>query len=151
MKRSVTLKENHEFRRLYNKGASAVSGSMVIYCRKNRMDHNRLGITVSVKLGHAVVRNRARRRLREVYRLNNTALRQGYDLVIVARGRTLTASWKELNDTSCGCAASWICWRRRNEAHPHCSDPVLPEGHFSLYVTLLQLHPYLLSVRLAGH
>ena len=99
MKRSVTLKENHEFRRLYNKGASAVSGSMVIYCRKNRMDHNRLGITVSVKLGHAVVRNRARRRLREVYRLNNTALRQGYDLVIVARGRTLTASWKELNDT----------------------------------------------------
>ena len=99
MKRSVTLKENHEFRRLYNKGASAVSGSMVIYCRKNRMDHNRLGITVSVKLGHAVVRNRARRRLREVYRLNNGALRQGYDFVIVARGRTLTASWKELNDT----------------------------------------------------
>ena len=85
MKRSVTLKENHEFRRLYNKGASAVSGSMVIYCRKNRMDHNRLGITVSVKLGHAVVRNRARRRLREVYRLNSGALRQGYDFVIVAR------------------------------------------------------------------
>ena len=99
MKRSVTLKENYEFRRLYNKGASAVSGSMVIYCRKNRMDHNRLGITVSVKLGHAVVRNRARRRLREVYRLNNGTLRQGYDFVIVARGRTLTASWKELNDT----------------------------------------------------
>jgi ribonuclease P protein component len=99
MKRSVTLKENYEFRRLYNKGASAVSGSMVIYCRKNRMDHNRLGITVSVKLGHAVVRNRARRRLREVFRLNGGALRQGYDFVIVARGRTLTASWKELNDT----------------------------------------------------
>jgi len=99
MKRSVTLKENYEFRRLYNKGASAVSGSMVIYCRKNRMDHNRLGITVSVKLGHAVVRNRARRRLREVYRLNSGALCQGYDFVIVARGRTLTASWKELNDT----------------------------------------------------
>ena len=99
MKRSVTLKENHEFRRLYHKGASAVSGSMVIYCRKNRMDHNRLGITVSVKLGHAVVRNRARRRLREVFRLNSGALRQGYDFVIVARGRTLTASWKELNDT----------------------------------------------------
>ena len=99
MKRSVTLKENYEFRRLYHKGASAVSGSMVIYCRKNRMDHNRLGITVSVKLGHAVVRNRARRRLREVFRLNSGALRQGYDFVIVARGRTLTASWKELNDT----------------------------------------------------
>ena len=41
----------------------------------------------------------ARRRLREVYRLNSGRLRQGYDMILVARGRTLTASWKELNDT----------------------------------------------------
>ena len=77
MKRAVTLKENHQFRNLYRRGASAVSGSMVLYCRKNKLGHNRLGVTVSVKLGHAVVRNRARRRLREVYRLNGGALRQG--------------------------------------------------------------------------
>ena len=99
MKRAVTLKENHEFRRLYHKGASAVSGSMVIYCRKNKLGHNRLGITVSVKRGHAVVRNRARRRLREVYRLNSGQLRQGYDFVLGGRGRTVTGSWKELNDS----------------------------------------------------
>ena len=99
MKRAVTLKENYEFRRLYQKGASAVGGGMVIYCRKNRLDHNRLGKTASVKLGHAVVRNRARRRLREVYRLHLGELRQGYDIILVARGRTVTASWKELNDT----------------------------------------------------
>ena len=86
MKRAVTLKENHEFRRLYQKGASAVSGCMVVYCRKN-------------KLGHAVVRNRARRRLREVYRLNSGALKQGYDIILVARSRTISAGWKELNDT----------------------------------------------------
>ena len=99
MKRAVTLKENHEFRRLYQKGASAVSGCMVVYCRKNKLGHNRLGITVSVKLGHAVVRNRARRRLREVYRLNGGALKQGYDIILVARTRTVKASWQELNDT----------------------------------------------------
>ena len=86
MKRAVTLKENYEFRRLYQKGASAVGGGMVLYCRKNRLGHNRLGVTVSVKLGHAVVRNRARRRLREVYRLNQGRLRQGYDMILVARG-----------------------------------------------------------------
>lgn len=51
MKAAVTLKKNHEFRRLYQKGASAVAGSMVLYCRKNRLGHNRLGVTVSVKLG----------------------------------------------------------------------------------------------------
>ena len=99
MKRAVTLKENHEFRRLYQKGASAVSGPMVIYCRKNKLGHNRLGITVSVKLGGAVVRNRARRRLREVYRLNKSALKQGYDIILVARTRTLSGSWKELNES----------------------------------------------------
>ena len=99
MKRAVTLKENYEFRRMYQRGASAVGGGMVVYCRKNKLGHNRLGITVSVKLGHAVVRNRARRRLREVYRLNQVHLRRGYDMVLVARGRTLTASWKEMNDT----------------------------------------------------
>ena len=99
MKRADTLKKNHEFRRLYQKGASAVGGGMVLYCRKNRLGHNRLGITVSVKLGHAVVRNRARRRLREVYRLNRGALKEGYDFILVARHKTLTAPWKDLNAT----------------------------------------------------
>lgn len=103
MKRAVTLKENHEFRRLYQRGASAVGGGMVVYCRKNKLGHNRLGLTASTKLGHAVVRNRCRRRLREVYRLNSPRLRQGYDIILVARGRTATAKWKELNDTFLKC------------------------------------------------
>ena len=96
MKRAVTLKENYEFRRLYQKGKSAVGGGMVVYCRKNKLDHNRLGITASVKLGHAVVRNRARRRLREVYRLNESALKPGYDIVIVARSRAVEAPFSKL-------------------------------------------------------
>lgn len=99
MKRAVTLKENYEFRRLYQKGASAVGPGMVVYCRKNRLDHNRLGITVSVKLGNAVTRNRARRRLREVYRLQADKLKQGYDLVLVARSRLLHARWPEVEAT----------------------------------------------------
>ena len=96
MKRAVTLKENHEFRRLYQKGASAVSGPMVIYCRKNKLGHNRLGITVSVKLGGAVVRNRIRRRLREVYRLHEHQLKEGFDIVIVARHRAYDAPFSQL-------------------------------------------------------
>ena len=72
---------------------------MVLYCRKNKLDHNRLGLTASTKLGHAVVRNRCRRRLREVYRLNGSKLCQGWDILLVARSRTATVSWQELNDT----------------------------------------------------
>ena len=99
MKKTVTIKENHVFRRMYSKAPSAVTPLLVVYCRKNRLGHNRLGLTASVKLGHAVVRNRCRRRLREVYRLHQGQLRQGYDVILVARGRTATASWQELCDT----------------------------------------------------
>nr|WP_302647792.1 ribonuclease P protein component [uncultured Dysosmobacter sp.] len=96
MKAAVTLKENYEFRRTYQKGISAVSPVMVLYCRKNRLGRNRLGLVSSTKLGHAVVRNRCRRRLREVYRLEKPQLKTGYDIILVARSRTATAPWAEL-------------------------------------------------------
>ena len=98
MKRAVTLKENYEFRRMYQRGASAAGKTMVVYCRKNKLGHNRLGLTASTKLGHAVVRNRCRRRMREVFRLNGPKLKQGWDIILVARSRTAEAPWAELND-----------------------------------------------------
>ena len=69
---------------------------LVLYCRPNGQDHNRLGITVSTKLGGAVVRNRARRRLREVYRLAQPKMRQGYDVVLVARSRAVNGPYDRL-------------------------------------------------------
>ena len=89
MKKTVSIKENRTFRRMYSKGRSAVTPFLVLYCRPNGRDHNRLGVTVSTKLGGAVVRNRARRRLREVYRLAQPVMAQGYDVVLVARGRAV--------------------------------------------------------------
>ena len=96
MKAAVTLKENYEFRRMYQKGASAVDRDMVVYCRKNHLGHNRYGFVSSVKLGNAVTRNRARRRLREVSRLNADRLVTGYDILLVARTRTVSAPFPEL-------------------------------------------------------
>lgn len=96
MKHTVSLKQNHEFRRLYNRGATAVTGTMALYCRKNRLGVSRLGLTTGVKLGGAVVRNRIRRRLREIYRTNEDKLGRGWDLVIVARKRAAFASYAEM-------------------------------------------------------
>ena len=96
MKAAVTVKENHEFRRIYRKGRSAVSPYLVVYCQKNREGRSRLGVTVSTKLGHAVVRNRVRRRLREIFRLNQGGLAQGYDMILVARTRAVGAEYREL-------------------------------------------------------
>ena len=96
MKKTVTIKENRTFRRMYSRGRSAVTPFLVLYCRPNGRDHDRLGVTVSTKLGGAVVRNRARRRLWEVYRLALPQLRQGYDIVLVARARAVDGDWRKL-------------------------------------------------------
>ena len=68
MKKTVSLKENHEFRRLYHRGVSTAGKHVVIYCRRNKLGYNRLGLTVSAKLACAVKRNRIKRLFREAYR-----------------------------------------------------------------------------------
>ena len=95
MKFSSALKLNHIFRRLYSTAGQA-NGYLVLYARKNRTATNRVGITVSKKLGKANVRNRVRRRLREVYRLNEEKFQAGWDIVIVARTRAIHAPFEKL-------------------------------------------------------
>ena len=97
MRFSSALKLNHIFQRLYRTQGVA-NGCLVLYARKNRTESNRVGITVSKKLGKAHVRNRVRRRLREVYRLNENAFQPGWDIVVVARSRAIHADFKKLSD-----------------------------------------------------
>ena len=95
MQFSSSLKLNHIFQRLYHTQGRA-DGYLVLYARRNRLGRNRVGITVSKKLGHAVVRNRTRRRLREVYRLNEGLFAPGWDIVVVARSRAVDAPFGAL-------------------------------------------------------
>lgn len=97
MKFTVSLKENRQFRRLYAKGKSVVSPYLAMYYRRNGSQQSELGITVSGKLGNAVVRNKLRRRLHEIYRAQEPALKPGYTLVVVARVRAVGASYWELD------------------------------------------------------
>ena len=95
MKFSSSLKLNHIFRRLYHTQGVA-DGYLVLYARKNRLDVNRVGITVGKKLGKAHIRNRARRRIREVYRLHEDRFQPGWDIVVVARSRVVDAPFDKL-------------------------------------------------------
>ena len=95
MKYSSALKLNHIFRRLYHTNGVA-DGNLVLYARKNRLEENRVGITVGKKLGKAHVRTRARRRIREVYRLNEEKFQPGWDIVVVARSRAVDAPFDKL-------------------------------------------------------
>ncbi|MCD7748932.1 MAG: ribonuclease P protein component [Oscillospiraceae bacterium] len=96
MKYTSSLRTNNDFRRVYKRGTSAVRPCLVLYARKNKRQENRLGLTVTTKIGKAHTRNRVRRRLREIYRLHETEFRPGYDWVIVARSRAVQASYQRL-------------------------------------------------------
>ena len=95
MKFSSSLKLNHIFRRLYRTAGQA-DGFLVLYARRNRSEVNRVGITVGKKLGKAHIRNRTRRRIREVYRLNEEKFQPGWDIVVVARSRAVDAPFDKL-------------------------------------------------------
>lgn len=101
----VTVKQNGDFRRIYRRGRSAVTGGMVVYCLKNKKGMSRLGVTVSTKVGHAVVRNRVRRRFRELYRLHRGELLPGYDIIMVARVRAAAMPYQKLESQYLRCLA----------------------------------------------
>ena len=96
MKKTVSLKENHLFRRAYNRGKTAADSRLALYVRGNGRRENRLGLTVSTKVGHAVVRNRVRRRLREIYRLHEEQVLGGRDVVVVARSRAASSDYRQM-------------------------------------------------------
>lgn len=87
------MKYNRDFKYLYRRGKSVAAGYLVLYYMKTRDTENTLGITVTKKLGCAVVRNRVRRLIKECYRLREHELAAGYKMVIVARNRAAQADF----------------------------------------------------------
>lgn len=124
-----SLKQNHLFRRLYQKGKSAAGRELVVYCRKNGLPYNRLGLTTGTKLGHAVVRNRIRRRIREAYRLSEERFALGYDIVVVARHGAVNAGFQEISACLLKQMRKLGLVRKEteHETAPAGPDPVLPK------------------------
>jgi len=84
----MRLKTAGQFRAVYDRGMSTAGGPLVIYARPNALDHPRLGLSVSRRVGRAVTRNRIKRLLRESFRLHQHDLPCGYDLVVNVRPHT---------------------------------------------------------------
>lgn len=85
----VTITQNSDFRRAYSRGRSTACSALVVYCVKNRAGICRVGITTGKKLGGAVQRNRCRRVIKEAYRHLAPLCTGGFDIVFVARSKTL--------------------------------------------------------------
>lgn len=96
MKFSESLKKNRDFQSVYKKGKSNANRFLVLYCLKNERDRNRLGISVSKKVGNSVVRHRLTRLIRESYRLHESEFKCGYDFAVIARPGAKECGYHEI-------------------------------------------------------
>ncbi|NLM14083.1 MAG: ribonuclease P protein component [Epulopiscium sp.] len=97
MKYTESLKKNFQFKIVYTKGNSIANRLLVMYRLKNGKDINRLGISVSRKVGNSVVRNRITRLIRESYRLHEENIKLGWDIVIIARIPSKESDYHEIS------------------------------------------------------
>lgn len=97
-KNSKGLRKDKEFRKVYQRGKSFANKYLVIYIMKNNLDDNRLGISVSKKIGKAIIRNKVKRRIREAYRLNidEKLTINGYDVIFIARKPSNDCSYLDI-------------------------------------------------------
>ncbi len=93
MKFSESLKRNADFQNVYKNGKSYANRYLVMYVLENQTSRNRLGISVSKKVGNSIVRHRVTRLIRESYRLQEDMFNSGLDMVVIAR--------KSAKDTTC--------------------------------------------------
>ena len=96
MKFSESLKKNHQFQFVYKNGRSYANKYLVMYIKENGTDRNRIGISVSKKVGNSIVRHRVTRLIRESYRLHEAIFNSGLDIVIVARASAASVGYEEI-------------------------------------------------------
>ena len=96
MKFSESLKKSKDFQNVYNKGNSYANRLLVMYVLENHTDKNRLGISVSKKVGNSVIRHHVTRLIRESYRLQEDMFNSGLDIVVIARNTAKDISYHEV-------------------------------------------------------
>ncbi len=99
MKYTESLKKNFQFRTVYKRGKSIANRNLVMYVFPNKQNINRLGVSVSKKVGNSVVRSRVTRLIKESYRLQEDNVEIGYDIIVIARNSMNGLSYKETHSS----------------------------------------------------
>ena len=96
MKYSESVKKHKDFQHVYKKGSSYANKYLVMYVLENQTEGNRLGISVSKKVGNSIVRHRLTRLIRESYRLQEDMFSSGRDIVVIARGAAKGKNYRDI-------------------------------------------------------
>ena len=90
-----SLLKNADFQKVYRKGKSYANKYFIMYVLGNNTDRNRLGISVSKKVGNSIVRHRVKRLVKENYRLHENIFNSGLDIVVLARSSASSVTFEE--------------------------------------------------------
>ncbi|KRQ85944.1 Ribonuclease P protein component [Caloramator mitchellensis] len=96
MKKEEKIRKNRHFRIVYSRGKSFSDEILVAYVSKNKKNINRVGVSVSKKIGKSVVRNRVKRLIREAFRVNRQKFKVGHDIIFVARAKSANSSFSDV-------------------------------------------------------
>lgn len=96
MEKKHRIRKNMEFKKVYKIGKNYWNRNFVLYISKNKLDYTRIGFTLTKKIGNAVTRNKVRRKMKEICRLNFYNIKKGYDLVFIAKKSTVNLSYDEI-------------------------------------------------------
>ena len=128
MKNTESLRKNADFQAVYRSRNSRADQLFVLHVRKNGTDGNRLGISVSKKVGNSVIRHRIRRLVKEAYRLNEDRFLTGYDLVVTGRVPAKGSLFRDVEASLLSLSErSGVLRCRNNETDNAGGDPVLSE------------------------
>ncbi len=96
MENTESLRKRNDFKKVYETKKSYANKYLVMYVKDNNLGINRLGISVSKKVGNSVVRHRIKRLIKEGYRLQEDRFKYGYDIVVIARNPVIGKSAQEV-------------------------------------------------------
>ncbi len=99
MTQYVSIKKNTDFRRIYATAKSYANSDLVLYFMPNGTAGTRFGVSVSSKVGNAVVRNKIKRQIKEILRGNLDIIRKGYDIIFIVRIRCKSASFAQITSS----------------------------------------------------
>lgn len=96
MNKKYRLRNNDDFKKVYKKGKNYWNRNLILYIMENDLNHTRIGFSVTKKIGNSVVRNKTRRRLKEICRQNLNNIREGYDIIFIPKKNVVDITYGDL-------------------------------------------------------
>ncbi|MBZ2175698.1 ribonuclease P protein component [Schnuerera sp. xch1] len=96
MDKKFRLRSNQEFKKVYQNGKNYWNRNLIMYARRNGLDYSRIGFTVTKKIGNSVVRNRVKRRMKEIFRKNFDNIKGKYDIILIPKKNVVNIKYSDL-------------------------------------------------------